>query len=123
MAPTRSLPTSGNVHAVTVEVAVLHDHVAEVEADSEHQSKVRRHGTIAHGHAALDVSRAPDRSDRTGELNEEAVSSGLDDSTCILGYSGINQLTPVRRQSGKRSVLVGTHESAKSRDVSHQNDA
>src|SRR4029077_20445036 len=63
------------------------------------------------------------RIDSTGELNKDAVPRRLDDSAGVLGHGGIDQFTPVCRQGGKRAVLVGTHEPAEARDISHQDDA
>jgi hypothetical protein len=51
------------------------------------------------GHAALDIDRALDSVDHTGELDEQAVASRLDDPASMPGYGGIDQLAPVRRQS------------------------
>ena len=116
------LQAGGDVHPVTVDVSGLHDHVAEVEADPEGQPQVGRHGAIARSHATLDMNRARDRIDRTGELDEDAVSGRLDDPAGVLGHRGIDQLAPMRRQRRQRAVFVRAHEPAEARDVSHQDD-
>ena len=119
----QGLETGGYVDAIAVEVAVLHDHVAKVEADPKHQSPVLWYGVVALGHTALDIDRAPDRVDHTGELDEQVVAGRLDDSAGVLGYGGIDQLAEVRRQHGQGAVLVGAHEPAVAGDVGRKDRA
>ena len=53
-------------------------------------------GHVALGHSALDFHSAAHGIDRTGELDQSAVTGCLDDAAATLGNLGINELAPVR---------------------------
>ena len=116
------LEAGGDVDAIAVEVAVLHDHIAKVEADPKREAPVLCYGFVTLGHAALDIDCASDRGDRARELGEETVAGCLDDAAGMLGDGGIDQLAPVRCQRGQGAVLVGAHEPAVVGDVGRQDD-
>ena len=50
-----------------------------------------------------------DRVDDAGELAERAVAHELDDAAAVLGDERLDQLLPVRLQSGERAGLVALH--------------
>src|SRR5262249_48363607 len=110
----------GDIDAIAVEVVVLHDYIAHMEADSKGQPAVLRHDVVALGHAALDLDSALQCVDHAGEFNEEAVASRLDDPAGGPSDGGIDQLTPAGRQSGKGANLVRAHEPAVSSDIGRQ---
>src|SRR5689334_8020821 len=75
----------GEVDAVAVNVAVLGDNVAEVDADAHLNPAVVGKLGVLFAHPLLDASRAFDRADDAGELGEEAVAGQLDHPAVVSG--------------------------------------
>ena len=106
----QSFEAGGDVDAVAVDVALVEDDVAEVDADAELDPPLRRHVGVALGHRPLDLDGAAHRIDDAGKLDEQPVAGGLDDAAPMLLDLGIRQLAPDRLQRGERAFLVGTHQ-------------
>ena len=64
----QSFESGSNVHAVAVDVAVLVDEVAEVDADPQADLLFRGHTGLALGHAGLQEHGATHRVDGAAEL-------------------------------------------------------
>src|SRR5262249_13817619 len=71
----QGLQASSDVDTVAVEIAVLHNHIADVEANPENQAPLPFDSLITLGHAVLNINGAPDSVDHTGKFGEEAVPS------------------------------------------------
>ena len=82
----------GDVDAVAIDVVVLDDHVAEIDADAQLDAVVRRDTGVALGHRLLHLDRAAHRIDDAGELDQQAVAGGLDDAAMVLGDFRIDEL-------------------------------
>jgi hypothetical protein len=79
------LQTCGDVDSITIQRAVLLDHIAQVYADAiEHLPIVRNRFAVL-AQPLLKFSGAPYRFDYALELRKHAVSSRIDDSAAI-GY-------------------------------------
>ena len=74
-----------DIDAVAVDVAVLDDDVARIDADAELDALVLRGRGVARRHALLHRDRAGDGFDDARELDEDAVAGGLDDAALVLG--------------------------------------
>jgi hypothetical protein len=74
----------GNVDAVAEDVVAVDDDVAEIDADAEVDTALRRLGMV--GHRRLPLGRTLDGVDDTGELDEQAVAGGLHDTPMVLCY-------------------------------------
>ena len=70
---------SSHIDPVAEDVLVINDDVALMHADAELDALIDRGLGVALGHRALDSHRATHRLDRAGKLDEDAVTSGLDD--------------------------------------------
>ena len=80
------LQPRGDVDAVAVDVAALDDHVAEVDADAQHDARAPRgKSALASAMPLLQFDRAVHRIDRAGELDQHAVAHQLDDAAAMLG--------------------------------------
>ena len=77
-----------DVDAVAVDVAVLDDDVAEIDADAEFDPLRARASGVALGHALLHGHGAGDRFDDARELDQHAVAGRLDDAALVLGDFG-----------------------------------
>ena len=64
----QGLQAGGNVHSVAVDVALLHDDVAEADAEPQPDASVLGGLPLEPDHARLDLDRAVDRVDDAGEL-------------------------------------------------------
>ena len=74
-----------DVDASPIDVVVLEDDVAEVDADAELDAAVLRHIGVALAHPALDVGGAGHRVHHARELDQHAVAGELDDAALMLG--------------------------------------
>ena len=106
------LQTRRDVDAVAVDVVVLDDDVAEVNADPEGDATLLGNGFVTFGDAPLDVDGALDRLDDARELDQNAVAHELDDAPVMPGDRGIDELFAVGVERGQRAGLVGFHQAA-----------
>ena len=105
----------GDVHAVAVDVVILDDDVAEVDADAERDAPVLGQLSLALGDAVLDRDRAFDGIDDARELDQGAVAHQLDDAAAVLGDQRLDEVLAQRLQARDRAGLVGRHRAGCSR--------
>jgi hypothetical protein len=86
-----ALKASGNVNAVTEDVVIIVNDIANVDANAKFDPSILRYGGVLVGHPALDLNCAADCIDGAGELDQHAVASSLNDAAPMSGYSGINE--------------------------------
>jgi len=110
-----------DIDAVTVDVSVLDDDVAEVDADPEGDPLFLECPGIAFGHSSLYGNRASDGFDHARELDQNAVAGGLNDAAAVLGDLGIDQCGAMRLEPREGIFLVGAHEPAVTRHVRGEN--
>src|SRR5262249_30254571 len=77
--------TGGDVDAVTKDIAVVDDDIAEIDTHAKLDPLVRRHAGVADGHFALHLDRTTHRVDDAGEFDQEAVTCRLDDPAPVFG--------------------------------------
>jgi len=102
--------TGGDVDPIAVDVALVDDDVADINADAELDALFRGHADVALGHPALQIDRAAHRVDDAGEFDEEAIAGGLDDAAAVFDDLGVEKLAPVALQCGERAFLVQPHQ-------------
>jgi hypothetical protein len=103
-----TLQSSGDVDAVAHQVAVaLLDHIAEMDADAELDASLGRKASIALDHAVLHLDGTMYGVNNAAELNEDAVTSSLDEASVMYSDGGIDQIAAERAQPRKRPPLVG----------------
>src|ERR1700722_19408315 len=78
------LETCRDVDPVPVNVPPIDDDVANVDANAEPDAAFGWHPRIALVHLPLHVDCAAHRVDYAGELDEQSVTSGFDDSATVL---------------------------------------
>src|ERR1041385_7003221 len=110
-----------DIDAITVNIRVVDDDVADVQADAKFDAPLLRDGDVAFGHEALDVDGTAYRIDDTGELDEDAVARGLDDAPPMLRDFRVDYRPPVAFQGSQSAFLVNTHQARIAGDVRGQN--
>ena len=114
------LQSRGNVHAVAIDVVVLDDDVADVDADPEHDAPVVGLIGLALGDARPGSRGAFDRVDHASELDQRTIAGELDDAAVMLGDLRLDEVLAQRFQACVRALLVGRHEPAIADDVRSQ---
>src|SRR6516165_10534419 len=107
----------GDIDTVAIEVALVEDDVAEIDADAKLDTPLDRHIGVAPSYRLLDLDGAPHRIDDAGELDEQPVAGRLDDAASVFLDLGIRQLSPDCLQRGERAFLIGTHQPRIAGDV------
>src|SRR5215469_9176480 len=74
---------SRQIDVVAVDVLVVGDDLAEIDADTERDAALM--GDIANGHRALPFDRAAHRVNDAGKFDQQSVAGGLDNATTVLG--------------------------------------
>ena len=115
------LEPCGDVDPVAVNVVVLDDDVAEVDADPERDAPVLRHTRVALGQALLHLDRALHRLDHARELDQRAIAHQLDDAAVVLGDLRFDEFLAMRLERCERARLVGRHEPRVADHVRSQN--
>ena len=88
-----------------------------MNADTELDSLFLRNVGVLFGHFFLDFHRTARCIDGARELDQDAIPSGLDDTTFVLGDLGIDQLAAQRFEACQRAGLIVAHQPAISRDI------
>src|SRR6516165_5327979 len=81
----QGLDPCGDVDAGAIEVVVLDDHVAEIDADTQLDTVVRGDSRVALGHRLLHRDRAAPCIDDAGKFDQQSVAGGLDKAPVVLG--------------------------------------
>ena len=88
-----SASAPGNVDSVPHQVAVaLLDHVAEVNADPEHDAAIFGHTHVTLDHGVLNFDLAADGVDDAAEVDDRAVAGALDYAPVMDGDRRIDQV-------------------------------
>jgi hypothetical protein len=80
-----------------------------VDADTELNPPVLRHIGVLRGHATLDVNGTAGSLHGASELDQHAVSSGLDDAAMMFGDGGVDERFPERLELRQRAFFVAAH--------------
>jgi hypothetical protein len=89
----------GDVDSVAHQIAVaLLDHVAEVNADTEHDPAVLRDASVTLDHGVLNFDGAAHGVDDAAELDDRPVAGALDDPSVMHGDGRIDQVAAQRPQ-------------------------
>jgi hypothetical protein len=87
---------SSDVHAVTENVAVLDDDIANIDAHSKFDAAGARQTVVTVGHVVLPFGRAAQTVYYTGELDEQAIPGRFHYSPMMSGDFRIDDLSPNR---------------------------
>jgi hypothetical protein len=108
--------------AVAHQVAVALDHhIAKMDTDAKLHALFRHEIGIANRDCALHIDRATHGVHHAGELDEKAISGGVDDTPAMGRNRRIDQLVPERPQSRHRAFLVRLREPAIASNIGGEN--
>src|SRR5208337_4792157 len=111
----------GDVNAVAHEIAVaLLDHVAEVNAHSNLDTRLRGEASVALGEAALHFHRRSHGFDHAAELDHRPVAGALDEPPVVDGDRRVDEVAAQSPQPRERALLVSASETAVADDVRDQ---
>src|SRR5205085_7765145 len=108
----------GDVDAVTENIVVLDDDVAEIDPNAEYNPQIFRHRCVPLGHPALHRDGAGDGLNHARELDQDAVASCLNDTAFVFGNAWIDQFAAMASKPGKSPSLVLAHQAAVADDIS-----
>ena len=117
----QTFQASSDIHAIAEDVAHIEDNITEVDADAEQDPAIRRHPDVALRHAPLHLDGTLDRIDDAGELDQQAVASGLDEAPLVLGDRRVDEFFAVGLELRERAGLVRLHQPAVTDDISRKN--
>ena len=95
-----------DIHPVAENIFSLDNHIAEVDPNPELDPLLWRSGRVAVGHPPLHLHGAPDGVDHAGELGQEPVAGGLDDTPPVLGDLRLDQVPEVGLETLVRPLLI-----------------
>ena len=101
--------TRGNVDPVTEDAAVLHHHIADVDADAQHHRGLGWERPVGFRERLLDAHGAADGINDAPELGENAVARGPGDIAPAGGDQVVDN-PAVSRQRRERAFLVLVHQ-------------
>ena len=93
-----------------MDVVLLDDHVAEVDADPESYPTIVRKAHIPPSHRRLDGKRVAHRIHRASELDQDPVAHGLDDAPAVGCDPWADQLGVQAPETNTRSFLVSLYQ-------------
>jgi hypothetical protein len=115
-----SLEACRDVDAISKNIIVINDDVADVNADTEFDPAVRRHVGVVHGHTTLNLDGASRCIHCASEFDQHAVARGLHDATSVLDDLGINNGFSERLQIAERALFIGAHQPTITGDIRRQ---
>jgi hypothetical protein len=109
------------VNAVTVEIVAIHDQVAEMQADPEHDGIVLGLVTIGLSHDLLELDGSSQCIDCTDKLDQGAVTRELDQPSTVARQCRLDVFSAMCLQSGQSSAFVSAHQTRVANDIRCQN--
>jgi hypothetical protein len=87
-----ALESHRDVDAIAVDIVVVNDHIAKVDADPDLDAVPRLEAGIVLGDVPLDLDRAVDGVDDAGELDQGAIAGELDNAAAMIGDLGFGDV-------------------------------
>jgi hypothetical protein len=107
----------GDVDAIAIEVVVLDDHVAKIDADAQFDAGVSTDAGVPLGHRLLHRDGAAHRINDARKLDQHAVAGGLDDAAAMLGYLRVDELMAQCLEAFERAFFVRSHQPRVARHI------
>jgi hypothetical protein len=106
----KCLEPSGDIDAITENIITFDNQIAEVNTDTEDDTLVFIDRLVTTCHGLLDVDHALGGIDDGGELQQQSIAHGLDDTTAVFGNLAIDQFRPMVSQRSKRAGFIHAHQ-------------
>ena len=117
----QALEPSCHVDPVAIDIVVLDDNVADVDANAELDAPIIGDAGVAIRHTRLHGDGALHGIDDAAELDQHAVTCRLDDAAVALRDFGVDELLSMGFRVGQGAHLIGTHEAAEADHIGGQN--
>ena len=115
----RFLQPCGDVDAIAEDLIIIVDHVTEVDADTKLHTPLGLDRGIAFDHLPLNGHRALDRVQHAGELGQDAVAGGIDDTSAeVANHRQDHRLMAL--EVAHRARFVRTHQRAIAGNICRQ---
>lgn len=108
--PGEALDASRHVDAVTVNVTVVKQDIAEIDPDAKFDPAIPLRTGVPRLHSPLDLDRAENCVFHGTKLHQHAITDELDDAPVMRGDRDVPQLLPVSHEGRKRALLVELHQ-------------
>ena len=103
----------GDIHSVAHQVAVaLLNYVAQMNADTELDAPLGRQAGVTLDHTVLHLDRASHGVDHAAKLDNDAVTSALDDAPMMHRDGRVDQVTSQPPEPRQGPILVSPREPA-----------
>jgi hypothetical protein len=99
-----------DIDPIAEHVTLVDHYVAEIDADPEADTFGLRPISVAVRHSLLEDDGTAHSVDDRGELDQNAVAGGLEDTPAVLGDQWIDELAPIAFENGEGSFLIRTHQ-------------
>ncbi len=109
-----------DVDPVAVDVAVLGDDVAQIEADPENEAAFLGLTRFVLGQLVLPGHRAGEPVDRACKLDQQTVAEQLDHPSVVFRDQWLEKFLAERGEAPQRALLVRRHQPAVADDVGSQ---
>src|SRR5262249_51940814 len=113
----QALQPVGDVDAVAMDIFLLDDHIAQVDADAKDEPAILRDVGIAFSFGALDGDRTAQGLDHAGELDQQPIPHGLHEAAAMLGNLRLEDLKEIGLETRAGAFLVDLAEPAIADDV------
>src|SRR5215472_6600584 len=117
----KTLQASRDIDAVAIDVLVIDDYVAGIDADAELDPAICRDAGIVLGQFALDIETAAHRVHRAVELDQKTVARGADQPAMVLGDFGLEQIFDMSGEAKVCALFIDPHQPGIADDIRHQN--
>jgi hypothetical protein len=111
------LESRRDIDTVTEHVALLDDHVADIDADPEFEAVAGWNVLIALCHSGLHRDGTRNRLNYRRKPEQQAVAGGLDDMSLVRGNEWIDQLFAMAFKRQVSALFIYAHETRVARHV------
>ena len=101
-----------DIHRVAVDIATIHDDVADIHADAQTDAPVRHLATLGDGDVALNLQRARDRRASVVEDHQRSIAGMLDQGSAVSGNARFEFPRPQPHETLVGGAFVRRHEPA-----------
>ncbi len=117
MPPAGALEAHGDVHIVAIEIIILDDHIAEMDASPKDNPVCLRLVVVCIGHRLLKFDNGAQCIDGAVELGERAITCQFDHATAMAGDGRPDALGKMCFQESVSATFIPTHQPRIAHDV------
>ncbi len=112
-----------DIDAVAIDIAVVDDDVAHVDADAKFDSAIFGNGSVTPDHGTLDFHRAAHSIDCTCKFDQGTIASSLDDAAAVFVDLGVDEVATARLKRCESAFLVNAHQTAVTGNIGREDSS